>query len=76
MNKSSKIEVIIMLLLVISVIVVFAKYDEGFMLFLLEIAFLVIIGLIYTGIVLVALILTEFIGKLLWRIRYGKESGD
>lgn len=76
MNKSSKIEVIIMLLLVISVIVVFAKYDEGFMLFLLEIAFLVIIGLIYTGLVLVALILTEFIGKLLWRIRYGKESGD
>lgn len=76
MDRSSRIELIITLLLSILVIVVFARYNEGFMLFLLEIAFLVIIGSIYTGLVLVALILTEFIGKLLWRIIHGKESGD
>lgn len=76
MDRSSRIELIITLLLSILVIVVFARYNEGFMLFLLEIAFLVIIGLMYTGLVLLALIVTEFIGKLLWRIRYGKESGD
>lgn len=76
MDRSSRIELIITLLLSILVIVVFARYNEGFMLFLLEMFFIAIIGAIYTGLVLVALILTEFIGKLLWRIRYGKESGD
>ena len=55
---------------------VFARYNEGFMLFLLEIFFIAIIGAIYTGLVFIALIVAEFIEKLLWRIRNGKESRD
>lgn len=76
MDRSSRIELIITLLLSILVIVVFARYNEGFMLFLLEIFFIAIIGAIYTGLVFIALILTEFIEKLLWRVKNGKESRD
>ena len=46
------------------------------MLFLLEMFFIAIIGAIYTGLVFIALILTEFIEKLLWRVKNGKESRD
>ena len=76
MDRSSRIELIITLLLSILVIVVFARYNEGFMLFLLEIFFIAIIGAIYTGLVFIALIVAEFIEKLLWRIKNGKESRD
>lgn len=76
MDKLSRTEVILTLSLIAPVILVFIEHNEGFMLFLLEMGFLGIVALMYTGLVLIALIVTEFIEKLLWRIKHGKESGD
>ena len=69
-------DIILTLALIAPLFLIFVEHDEGFMLFLIEIGFLAIIGLMYVGIVLTALAVTNFIQKLLWRVKNGKKSGD
>ena len=45
-----------------------SPFWEGFLLFLIEIAFMAIIGLMYTTLVLLAMWLTDVIGKLINKI--------
>lgn len=47
---------------------------EFLALLLIEIIFMAIIGLMYAGFVLTVLAIAEFIEKLLWRIKHGKEK--
>ena len=45
-----------------------SPFWDGFLLFLIEIAFMTIIGLMYTTLVLLAMWLTDVIGKLINKI--------
>lgn len=76
MDKLSRPEIIITLAMIAPLILVFIEHDEGFILFLIEIGFIAIIGLMYVGFVLTAIVITEFVKKIIWRIKNGKESGD
>lgn len=46
-----------------------SPFWEGFLLFLIEIGFMIIIGLMYTGMVLTALVLTDWLSKILYKIK-------
>ena len=60
-----KAEVIILLSILPVLIFVFIKHDEFMALFLIEIAFVVVIGLMYAGITVFTLALWGWIEKLL-----------
>lgn len=47
---------------------------EFWVLFLLELAFIGTIGLMYTGAVILAIAIWDLIEKIIWRIRHGKEE--
>lgn len=67
MDKLSKTEIIITLALICPLYMVFVEHDELFMLFLLELSFLAVIGLMFWVMVWTAIKISEWLKKLLER---------
>ena len=65
MNKLSRLEVIVFISVLPIMFMIFVEHDEFLMLFLIEIAFIVIIGLLYTIPVVIMVYLSEWIKKKL-----------
>lgn len=63
-DKLSKTEVIITLALICPLWLVFIEHDDIFMLFLLELSFMAVIGLMFWVMVIIALKITELIQKI------------
>lgn len=66
-DKLSKTEVIITLALICPLWLVFIEHDDIFMLFLLELSFMAVIGLMFWVIVIIALKIAELIQKIVER---------
>lgn len=63
-DKLSKTEVIITLALICPLWLVFIEHDDIFMLFLLELSFMAVIGLMFWIMVIIALKIAELIQKI------------
>lgn len=63
-DKLSKTEVIITLALICPLWLVFIEHDDIFMLFLLELSFMAVIGLMFWVMVIIALKIAELIQKI------------
>ena len=66
-DKLSKTEVIITLALICPLWLVFIEHDDIFMLFLLELSFMAVIGLMFWVMVIIALKIAELIQKIVER---------
>ena len=66
-DKLSKTEVIITLALICPLWLVFIEHDDIFMLFLLELSFMAVIGLMFWIMVIIALKIAELIQKIVER---------
>lgn len=66
-DKLSKAEVIITLALICPLWLVFIEHDDIFMLFLLELSFMAVIGLMFWIMVIIALKIAELIQKIVER---------
>lgn len=66
-DKLSKTEVIITLALICPLWLVFIEHDDIFMLFLLELLFMAVIGLMFWAMVIIALKIAELIQKIVER---------
>ena len=66
-DKLSKTEVIITLALICPLWLVFIEHDDIFMLFLLELSFMAVIGLMFWAMVIIALKIAELIQKIVER---------
>ena len=69
MDKS---EVIMLLSILPILILIFVKHDEFMVLFLVELAFIGVIGLMYAGAVITACVLWEIIERIIYKIRHDR----
>ncbi len=67
MNRISRTEIIITLALICPLYIVFVEHDELFILFLIELSFLALIGVMFFIMVWTALKVSEWLQKLLER---------
>ena len=67
MNRISRTEIIITLALICPLYIVFVEHDELFILFLIELSFLALIGVMFFIMVWTALKVSEWLRKLLER---------
>ena len=66
-DKLSKTEVIITLALICPLWLMFIEHDDIFMLFLLELSFMAVIGLMFWVMVIIALKIAEMVQKIVER---------
>ena len=75
MNKLlSRPEIIVFISVLPILFMIFVEHDELLVLFLIELGFMGVIGLMYVVTVIVAIAIVDLIGKILRRCKYGRQK--